>query len=98
MKHGLLDPTLIQRMLYETLDHSDDIVLVLEQSGGDRANLKIASANDVFCRTSGYSHEDLIGRDFRLCSPRPSKRFRLDQVVRSASDEGSARSGRRSRS
>ena len=30
MKHGQLDPSSLQRMLYDTLDHSDDIVLVLE--------------------------------------------------------------------
>jgi PAS domain S-box-containing protein len=65
MKHGLLDPASLQRMLYDTLDHSDDFVLVLEQSGDDATDWTIASANDAFCRTTGLTHGELVGRPFR---------------------------------
>ena len=63
--HGHLDPSSLQRMLYDTLDHSDDIVLVLEQTTDDAADLGFALANDAFCRISGYTHEDLIGRPYQ---------------------------------
>ena len=65
MKHGLLDNASLQRMLYDTLDHSDDFVLVLEQSCDDAADWIIASANDAFCRTTGLTHGELVGRPFR---------------------------------
>jgi PAS domain S-box-containing protein len=65
MRHGLLEPASIQRLLYDALDQSDDFVLVLEQAGSGTDDLIIASANDAFCRNAGYSHEELIGRPLR---------------------------------
>jgi hypothetical protein len=45
MQHGPLDAPSLQRMLYETLDHSDDCVLVLEKKVGS-GELIVVSAND----------------------------------------------------
>ncbi len=92
MKQGQLDPSSFQRMLYDTLDHSDDIVLVLEQTTDDAANLGIASANDAFCRTSGYTHEDLIGRPFQTLVADDAGRSRWIAIVRTTQEEGSSRS------
>ena len=47
MRHGLLDHASLQQMLYDTLDHSDDIILVLEQTGGAAEDIVIASVNDA---------------------------------------------------
>src|SRR5262249_8300251 len=49
MRHGLLNAASLQRMLYEALDHSDDMVLVLEQTGTRAEDLVVVSANDAFC-------------------------------------------------
>ena len=51
-------------MLCDTLDHSDDIGLILRQSGGDAADRRIA-ANDAYCRATGRTHEELVGRAFQ---------------------------------
>ena len=92
MKHGQLDPSSLQRMLYDTLDHSDDIVLVLEQTTEDAVALGIASANDAFCRTSGYTHDDLIGRPFQTLLADDAGRSRWIGIVRATQEEGSSRS------
>ena len=53
MRHGQLDPSSLQRMLYDTLDHSDDIVLVLEQTTEDADGIVLVAANDALCRRPG---------------------------------------------
>ena len=90
MRHGPLDPASLQRMLYDTLDHSDDIVLVLEQTDADAGDLTIASANDAFCRTSGHSHEDLIGLSFHTLFANDAVRSRWDGAVGTAREHGSS--------
>jgi PAS domain S-box-containing protein len=60
MKHGLLDAVSLQRMLYETLDHSNDCVLFLEKMDDATDDLIVVSVNDAFCRVSGFSHDELI--------------------------------------
>jgi hypothetical protein len=47
MRHGLLEPASLQRMLYDTLEKSDDLVVVLEKSGPDCENIVVATANDA---------------------------------------------------
>jgi PAS domain-containing protein len=64
MRHGLLEPASLQRMLYDTLDQSDDLVVVLEKSGPDCENIVVATANDAFCRAVGRSHDGLTGQTF----------------------------------
>ena len=61
MRHGLLDAASLERLLYDALDQSDDIVLILEQTGDDAEQLLIASANEAFCRATGYDHAELSG-------------------------------------
>ena len=65
MKHGLIDHASLQHMLYEALDQSDDIVLVLERTGEAIDGLVLVSANEAFCRASGYPHADVIGQSLR---------------------------------
>ena len=47
MRYGLLDQVSLQQMLFDTLDHSDDIVFVLEQTGDDIEDIVVASANET---------------------------------------------------
>jgi PAS domain S-box-containing protein len=64
MRQGLLDPASIQQLLYQALDGSDNIVLMLEQSGDASAGLLVAAMNDAFCRVSGFKPAELVGRPF----------------------------------
>jgi PAS domain S-box-containing protein len=64
MRNGALEPASLQRMLYDALEQSDDLVVVLEQSGPDHENLVVATANDAFCRAIGRSHDELTGQTF----------------------------------
>jgi PAS domain S-box-containing protein len=91
MGHGLLDPASLQRMLYDTLDLSDDMVLVLEQAGDDAADLGIASANGAFLRSGGHRLVDLIGQPFHALVAEDADPRRWDGIVRTAREEGSAR-------
>lgn len=65
MLHGLRDPALLQRILYEALDHSDDIIVILEQTGDGADDIVIAAVNEAFCHTCGRSQQELIGRTLR---------------------------------
>lgn len=65
MLHGLRDPALLQRILYEALDHSDDIIVILEQTGDGADDIVNASVNEAFCHTCGRSQQELIGRTLR---------------------------------
>jgi PAS domain S-box-containing protein len=89
MRHGLLDPASLQRMLYETLDHSDDVVLVLEQASDDAMDLCVASANDAFCRVSSHSHDDLIGQRFHALVAPDADPSSWNEIVRTAATDGS---------
>lgn len=62
MQRGLLDPAWLQQLLFQALDQSDNFVLVLEQLDGQLDRLIIAASNDAFCRASGFSFDELIGR------------------------------------
>ena len=64
MGHGLLDPASLQRMLYDTLDHSDDIVLVLEQTGDDGRRPRHRFRQRCVPPRGGHRLADLIGQPF----------------------------------
>jgi len=64
MKRGLLSPASLQQLLYQALDESDNIVLVLEQSGDASVGLVVVMTNDAFCRKSGFTPAELVGRPF----------------------------------
>src|SRR5699024_1038040 len=82
MRHGLLDAAALQRMLYDALDQSDDIVVVLELDAGD---LVVAAANDAFCRATGCCQPELIGRSFAAIAANCAA------VIRAAEDGQSIR-------
>ncbi len=85
MKHSLLDQSSLQQMLYDALDHSDDIVFVLEQTGDGVENIVVVSANDAFCRTCGCHHAELVGRSLlSLAAPDadPSQYAAIARAVR----------------
>ena len=44
MRHGLLDVASLQHMLCDTLDRSDDIVVILEQTGDGDTDIVIATS------------------------------------------------------
>jgi len=64
MKHGLLDAPALRQMLYQALDDSDDLVLVLEQTGNGADGLVVAATNNAFCRAAGVGDADLLGKPF----------------------------------
>jgi PAS domain S-box-containing protein len=65
MKHGMLDGAMLQRLIYQALDDSEDLIVVLEQVGDAADGLMVAATNDAFCRASGHKPADLIGVAFR---------------------------------
>src|SRR5690349_7033821 len=92
MRNGLLDAPSLQRMLYEALDHSDDIVIVLEQSGDGPDDLRLVSANDAFSRTTGYRPADLIGRPLPSLVAPDGDMARCAEMIQAAHDRRSFRS------
>jgi PAS domain S-box-containing protein len=64
MKHGLLDTALLPQMLYRALNGSDDLVVILEQTGDATDDLLIAASNDAFCRAANADFAELIGKPF----------------------------------
>lgn len=80
MKHGLLDASKLQRIVYETLDQSDDCVLVLEKMDDVEDGLVVVSANDAFCRASGFSHEELISQPLRALAAEEDGQSRCDEL------------------
>ena len=93
MNHRLRDPASIQRLLYEALDGSDNIVIVLEQSGnGASAGLSVVAANDAFCRTSGFTQADLVGQPFLTLLAPDANPATWAAMVRSAREHRSYRS------
>jgi PAS domain S-box-containing protein len=92
MRHGLLDDSSLQQMVYDTLDHSDDIVVVMEQTGDAADDIVIAYSNDAFCRTCGYSHAELTGRPLLQLAAPDADPARFAELVRAAHERRSFRS------
>ncbi|HTI81306.1 MAG TPA: PAS domain-containing protein [Acetobacteraceae bacterium] len=86
MQHGLIDDTSLQRMVYETLDHSDDCVLVLEKASDAADDLTVIAANDAFCRASGFGHEELIAQQLRALAADEVGQSRCDELEQAARD------------
>src|ERR1700722_5436416 len=91
MKHGPLDATGLQRTLYETLDHSDDSVLVLEETDDASDDLVIVSANGAFCRASGFNHDELVMQPLRTLAAEESGQSRCDELQRAARERRAIR-------
>jgi PAS domain S-box-containing protein len=92
MMHGLLDDASLEHILCDTLDRSDDIVVVLEQTGAGDDGVIIATANDAFCRTCGYSHAELTGRPLLQLAAPDADPLRSAEFVRAVQERGSFRS------
>ena len=91
MRHGRLDPASLQRMLYDTLDQSDDIVFVLEQVDERADGIILVAANDALCRATGQSHEELIGRPLASLAAASGDPARSAEIVHAASEHRSVR-------
>jgi PAS domain S-box-containing protein len=92
MMNGSLEANALQRMLYDALDQSDDIVLMLEETSSDAEPLVIVSANGAFCRTTGYDHAELIGRSFGSLAAADADSARFAEMARAAHTRTSFRS------
>ena len=92
MKHGLMNHASLQLMLYDALDQSDDIVLVLERTGEAADDLVLVSANESFCRASGYVHADVIGQSLRSLSTNAAEPSRWCEIERAALERRSCQS------
>ena len=92
MLHGLRDPALLQRMLYEALDHSDDIIVILEQTGDGADDIVNASVNEAFCHTCGRSQQELIGRTLRSLVAPDADPAACDNVIAAVREHRSYRS------
>ncbi len=55
---------MLRRILYDALDRSDDIAIVLQQTGPSANDIIVAAANDAFCRAIGRTIGGLIGQSF----------------------------------
>ena len=62
MSDNVLDAPSIQQIVYDTLDRSDDIVLIVEQIDETAAGIIVASANGAFCRAASTCQSDVVGR------------------------------------
>lgn len=93
MKHGLLDPASLASLICDTLDQSDDIVLVLKQPGGEDGNtIVIAAANDAFRRASGYALDEIVGRPLFAVTPDDADSGRFQELASAIRDSRSCRS------
>jgi len=91
MRDGLLDHGSIQRMLYDALDHSDDIVLFLEQRGERIEDIVLAAANDAYRRTAGFDGAELIGRELTRLFAAEADQARCTELVRAVQRRSSFR-------
>jgi PAS domain S-box-containing protein len=92
MQHGLLDSASLQRMLYDTLDQSDDIVIVLEQTGHDADSVVIATANGAFCRAARHSADELTGLPFASLAATEGDPARCAEILRAVMENRSIHS------
>jgi PAS domain S-box-containing protein len=92
MQHGLLDSASVHRMLYDTLDQSDDIVIVLEQTGQDVDSVVVATANGAFCRAARHSPEQLTGRPFASLAAAEGDPARCAEILRAVMENRSIHS------
>jgi len=59
---GPPDPASLQQLLYQALDGSDNVMLVLEQPADDADAPIVNATNDAFCRVSGFTQAEMAGR------------------------------------
>jgi PAS domain-containing protein len=76
-------------MLYDALDQSNDIVLLLERTGEVADDLVLISANESFCRAGGYVHADVIGQSLRSLSTAAVEPSPCSKIERAANERRS---------
>ncbi len=61
-----LAPDRLIHLVADALDHSDDVVAVVEHDGIAPGRLRIIGVNDAFCRMAGHAEAALVGQDFLM--------------------------------
>jgi PAS domain S-box-containing protein len=92
MRRALLDSPALRQMLYDALDASDDLVLVLEHVGESDDEFLIAASNEAFCRASGLDSETLTGKPFTALAARDTGVKNCQAVVAASRERRSFRS------
>jgi PAS domain S-box-containing protein len=91
MKREMLDPKTLRHLIYQALDDSDDLILVLERTDDGAIGVVVAACNDAFCRASGYNSDDLIGRPFSALAASDANPATRKAAIQSANDRQSFR-------
>jgi PAS domain S-box-containing protein len=92
MQRGMLDAASLQHLLYQALDDSDDLVVILEQINDTPEGLIVEAVNDAFCRVSGLAFKDVVGRPFIALAARDAVPESWSAVLKAARDQMSFRS------
>jgi PAS domain S-box-containing protein len=92
MKRGLIDSAALEGMLYQALDSSDDLVVVVEQVGAGADDLVIVASNDAFYRASGHAVVDLVGKPWHILAAPEADQGTWQAALRSVRDRQSFRS------
>ena len=74
------------------MDQSDDCVLVLERTNDAEDDLTVVSANNAFCRVSGFNHDELMAQPLRTLAAEEAGQSRCDELQRAARDRRAIRS------
>jgi PAS domain S-box-containing protein len=78
-----MDPQQRASLTYRAIDHSDNIVLLLEKANKDESTeAVIRGANDAFLRVSGYTEEQICGRPFSDIFPDRTQADKLRDTIR----------------
>jgi PAS domain S-box-containing protein len=68
-------------LAWQALDQSDDVILLLENDGA-AGDAVVIAANGAFHRASGYSHEQIVGRQALTLFSIPDQAERLRKAIR----------------
>jgi PAS domain S-box-containing protein len=80
-----LDPQRRARLTYQAMDHSDNMVLLLEKDSNDlNTEAVITGANDAFLRASGYHEGQIRGRSLSDLLPNTTEAERVREAIRRA--------------
>ena len=75
----------LARLAWQAMDHSDDIVLLLEKaSAADNAAMIVIGANDAFHRASGYHADQILGQSVTGLFPDTAQAGTLLDTIRQA--------------
>lgn len=83
-------PQPLENLVYRTLDHWDDIVLMLHRQGDGINGLIFHEANRPFCRASGYGDAELKGHGIGLLAGPGADRTPFTALADAARDGRSA--------